>query len=70
VAKLAGPPLVVGEQVYVASQDGTVLKLSLADGSEQGRIDAGEPIAAGPVLLNNRLVVAAEDSTLLVLETP
>lgn len=70
VAKLAGPPLVVGEQVYVASQDGAVLKLSLADGSEQGRIDAGEPIAAGPVLLNNRLVVAAEDSTLLVLETP
>jgi outer membrane protein assembly factor BamB/tetratricopeptide (TPR) repeat protein len=70
VAKLAGPPLVVGEQVFVASQDGTVLKLNLTDGSELGRMDAGEPIAAGPVLLNNRVVVAAEDSTLLVLETP
>lgn len=68
--QLAGPPLVQGESMVLAAQNGTVVKLSLADGSEQGRVDVGEPIAAGPVLLNNLLVVAGRDSALLVIKSP
>ncbi|MCO6044705.1 PQQ-binding-like beta-propeller repeat protein [Aeoliella sp. ICT_H6.2] len=69
-AQLAGPPLIVDQSVLLAQQDGVVLKLALADGNEQGRVDAGEPIAGGPVLLNNRLVVAGRDAALLVIESP
>lgn len=69
-AQLAGPPLVVGQSIMLAAQNGTVTKLALADGSEQGRVEVGEPISAGPVQLNNRLVVAGRDAALLVIESP
>lgn len=70
VAKLAGPPVVAGETLVVASEDGNVVQFALADGSETGRIHAGEPIVAGPVLFNGRLVVSARDASLIVLESP
>ncbi|QDU56508.1 outer membrane protein assembly factor BamB family protein [Aeoliella mucimassa] len=67
---LAGTPLTDGGSMIVAAQDGTILRINLADGSIAGRADAGEPIAAGPVKLGNRLVVSARDGSLLVVDAP
>ena len=70
VAKFTGPPLVSGDSMVAASESGAIVKVQLNDGSELARVDAGEPLAAGPVLLNNRLVVAGRDGALLVVESP
>lgn len=70
VAKLVGAPLVDNGATVVASQSGVIVKIDLSNGSELGRVHAGEPIASGPVMLNNRVVVAARDSSLLVVESP
>lgn len=70
VARLAGPPALVEGGLVVASQDGTVVRFAVADGSETGRVTAGEPIAAGPVAFNGKFVVSARDASLIVLESP
>lgn len=69
-AKFAGPPMLDGESILFASEDGTVVRIALVDGAEMGRVDVGEPLASGPVLLNKRCVVAGRDASLLVLESP
>ncbi len=70
ITKFVGAPLVQDAEMVVASQLGAIVKYNLADGSEVGRVDAGEPLDAGPVVLNNRIVVAARDASLLVVEKP
>lgn len=69
-AKFAGPPMLDDESMLLASEDGVIVRIALGDGSEVGRVDVGEPLASGPVLLNNRCVVAGRDASLLVIESP
>ncbi len=70
IAKFAGAPVVSDDSIMIASQSGAIVRMRLADGSEAGRVDSGEPLASGPVVLNGRLVVATRDSALLVVEAP
>ncbi len=65
----AGPPLAEGELI-VATQKGTLLRIDRKTGREAGRVDIGQPIASGPVILGKNIVVAAHDGTPLVVETP
>jgi outer membrane protein assembly factor BamB len=68
--ELAGEPLAAGDAVVVAYRTGQVQKLNLADGAVVGTVDTGQSLAAGPIRLQQRLVIAAHDGTLLVVNEP
>ncbi|HMP07943.1 MAG TPA: hypothetical protein PJ982_16455, partial [Lacipirellulaceae bacterium] len=62
-------PLFDGDSV-LAIVDGGVMRVSLKDGSETGFAEVGQPVAAGPVRLGERLVVTTPDGALLVVNRP
>jgi outer membrane protein assembly factor BamB len=66
--ELVGRPLVDADAVVVAFENGQLLKLSLTSGEEQFSINVGQPLAAGPLRLQSRLVVAGHDGSLLVVD--
>lgn len=67
---LSGSPLVDGEAVLVLARSGGVARVSLADGKETAYLDLKQPVALGPVAFGNRLVLAAADGSLLVVNRP
>lgn len=68
--ELAGPPLAIADRVLLAYRKGTLERRRLADGKVAGRLDVEHPLAAGPVLMLNRVVLTAHDGTLLVVDQP
>ncbi|HEX5444333.1 MAG TPA: PQQ-binding-like beta-propeller repeat protein [Pirellulales bacterium] len=67
---LAGEPLLDGDAYFLGSQAGGVYRLSAKSGEELGMIDVGEPIAAGPTALGERLLLAGYGGTLMVVARP
>jgi outer membrane protein assembly factor BamB len=67
---LSGKPLVDGPSAIVLHGEGGVSRINLADGTEAGYAELGQPAVAGPVALGERLVVAAPDGALLVVNRP
>jgi outer membrane protein assembly factor BamB len=67
---LSGTPLVSGDAVLIPTKSGRLCKLALTSGEEQGLLDVGEPLAAGPFALGERLLLAAKGGTLLVVAKP
>ena len=65
---LAGEPLVEGDDYWISSQAGGLFRLSAKTGEELGALDVGEPIAAGPTSLGDRLVLAGYGGTLMVVK--
>lgn len=65
---LLGPPLVNAGNMVIAGQSGIVSIVDLSNGNVVKRLDAGQPLAGGPVKLQNRMVVTARDGALLVLQ--
>lgn len=68
--ELAGKPLVSKQSVVLAFRGGIVRTIDLATGETSGETDLGQPLASGVVPLGGRLIVAAHDGTLLVIEKP
>ena len=66
----AGAPLVDGESILLASAGGMVCRVEAATGKLLGKVDVGLPLANGPVLLGDRLLVAGHDGTLYEVEKP
>ena len=64
---LAGPPRLQDHDLILASQSGVVWRMALADGSETGKTDIGEPLSGGPVAFSSRLLVPGSDGTLHVI---
>jgi hypothetical protein len=64
---VVGRPLVVGDQCYLAQQQGRVRAISLANGSDVSHADVEQTLATGPVKIGDQLVVGTADDTLLVL---
>jgi hypothetical protein len=64
---LVGRPLRVNNNLVLASLPGTVWMISGQDGKELAKVDAGEPLGAGPVGFGTRLLLSAADGTLLVI---
>jgi outer membrane protein assembly factor BamB len=59
---LAGPPVVNGGQLLLASKEGIVWTLDAATGQETGTpIDVGEPLGAEPVIFPNGLLLPGSD---------
>jgi outer membrane protein assembly factor BamB len=67
---LAGKPLIDGDSVLALHSAGGVSRINLADGAETGYSDIGQSAIAGPIALGERLVVAASDGALLVVNRP
>jgi outer membrane protein assembly factor BamB len=60
-----GPPLVVGDQVLLAFAGGMVCHIDAASGKESSKINTGQSLASGPVMVGRRLFVGTLDGTLL-----
>lgn len=65
-----GPPLLQGDAVLLSFADGKLLKLQMADGSEAGRVDLKQPLAAAVAEFEQRLAVATDDGSVLILNLP
>ncbi|MEX0641218.1 MAG: PQQ-binding-like beta-propeller repeat protein, partial [Pirellulales bacterium] len=68
--ELAGPPLEAEGGFLLAYRKGIVERRSMADGSPAAQHDLEHPLATGPVRFMQRLVLTADDGTLLVVEQP
>jgi hypothetical protein len=66
---LGGKPLADGATALVLFGAG-VARVNLADGAEAGYAELGQPAIAGPIALGERIVVAAPDGALLVVNRP
>ena len=62
-------PAVVGQDIYVASQDGSVLKLAAQTGQVQWRIKASLPLTAGVGANAKAVVVAGQKGKIFVYDT-
>jgi outer membrane protein assembly factor BamB len=67
---LSGTPLAVDDAVLVTTKSGLLCRLAIATGEELGMADVGEPIAAGPIALGERVLLASKAGTLLVVALP
>jgi hypothetical protein len=60
----------VGTQFLLASQNGIVWRAEAATGKELAKVDAGYPLATGPVLCGQKLLVGGHDGTLYEVRQP
>jgi hypothetical protein len=67
---LAGEPLPIQDAVLLAYRKGIVERRSAADGAAIAAKDLEHPLTSGPVRFQQRLVLAAHDGTLLVIDGP
>ena len=65
-----GVPLASADSILIAYRTGQLQKLDISSGDEVSSIATGQPLAAGPVRLQKRIVLTAHDSTLLVVDQP
>lgn len=68
--ELAGAPLVVNGNLLLAYRKGIIERRGMADGKPDAQRDLEHPLAAGPVGFMKRLVLTADDGTLLVVDQP
>jgi hypothetical protein len=67
---LAGAPLVQADSILIAYKKGIIERRSLADGKPLAAKDFEQPLASGAAAFLQRLVIAANDGTLLVVDQP
>jgi hypothetical protein len=67
---LAGNPLPVADHLFLAARSGVVWRVDAKTGKELGKVDAGQPLGTGPVLLGDRLLVGGHDGSLYQLAPP
>jgi hypothetical protein len=67
---LAGPPLVVADGVLLAYRKGVLERRAMADGKPLAALNIEQPVAAGPIEFLQRVVLATNDGSLLVVDKP
>jgi hypothetical protein len=67
---LAGAPLAWKDGLLLAYRNGIVERRSAVDGKSLATVDVEHPLAAGPIRFLQRVVLAAHDGTLLVIDQP
>jgi outer membrane protein assembly factor BamB len=67
---LAGTPLPVGNHLVLAAVSGVVWRIEAASGQQVGKVEVGQPLGSGPVLLGDRLLVGGHDGSLLEVKQP
>ncbi len=73
-APLAGAPTLLGDDLILASVEGTIWKADLATGDPHGKLETGEPLARGAIVNTAaetpRLLLTAADGSLLLTPVP
>jgi outer membrane protein assembly factor BamB len=67
---LAGKPLAVADHYLLAAAGGVVWRADGKTGKELGNVDVAAPLATGPVLLGNRLLLGGYDGSLHSIAPP
>jgi outer membrane protein assembly factor BamB len=67
---LAGAPFLAGDEIYLSSRSGVVWRISTADGKERGKIETGDSLGSGPLVIGSRLIVGSHDGSLLEVKKP
>jgi len=67
---IAGPPQAGADSVFIAYKQGMLERRSLADGQVAGSVNVEQPLAAGPVVFLDRIVLTTHDGSLLVIQQP
>jgi hypothetical protein len=65
-----GAPLAQPDSILITYKKGIVERRSLTDGKPLAAKDTTQPLASGPVAFLQKLIVAANDGTLLVIDQP
>ena len=68
--QLAGPPLVLPDSVLLAYRKGILERRALADGKPLATLNVEQPLATGPVAFLQKIVLTANDGTVLVVDQP
>jgi outer membrane protein assembly factor BamB len=63
---VVGMPLRAGDAIVLATSGGTVYRLATDTGKELGKIELAQPIAAGPLVFKDGLLLVGHDGTLHV----
>jgi outer membrane protein assembly factor BamB len=66
-ARLDSSPAIVGNQVFIGSNDGRLYVLDLQSGEKIWQFEAGGPLYASPSIASNRLVIGSLDGQLFCL---
>jgi len=67
---LAGPPLPAGGDFLLAHASGVLARVEGGSGREVARIETGNPLGAGPIPLDEKVLLVGSDGTLYVSEFP
>ncbi|MEA1949924.1 MAG: PQQ-binding-like beta-propeller repeat protein, partial [Planctomycetota bacterium] len=68
--QLAGKPLALGGDIIFASIEGVVWRVAASSGKELAKIETRCVLAAGAVLLGDRLLLSGHDGTLYIVDQP
>jgi outer membrane protein assembly factor BamB len=61
LGKLAGSPVICGNNVVVAAGDGRLYVLDLQTGTKSWSYELGSPSASTPAVIKNMLVISTQD---------
>ncbi len=67
---IAGQPVVIDQQLMLATEDGRVLALDVSQGTTINATGVGEPLNGGPFVLEDKMLVAGESGVLFVVARP
>ncbi len=65
-----GQPLLLEGEILLSTNRGHVYRLAPADGREEGRISVGRALSSGPVVWEDRLLVATEEGSIFEVQRP
>ena len=63
-ARVESSPLILGDRVFVGSNDGLLYELDLATGKKVWEFTAGAPLSASPAAAQESLVIGSQDGVL------
>jgi outer membrane protein assembly factor BamB len=61
---IVASPSIVGEDLYVSTDGGSVYTFHLGNGRQDGQITVGSPVLTSPLVYNNLVVVGCRDGSL------
>ena len=67
---VVGQALWVDTQVWLSTEDGVIWQIDAATGGIAATIPVGEPLASGPVMYGDRLLVGGQNGVLLSVSIP